>query len=169
MLDPEEPYSVAKGYVQSAYVMLANPHRLQLSDDTTFFMAFHMLCGFAVELYLKAYLAHKGYDEDRLRKADLRHDLIKLRQLSVSEGLIESGSQLLVDLLGEHHKSFEFRYMKKTATYKTVALREIFSAFSSLDQAVDIAIGARAARGKIPGGKWDFPLDGAWRLPVGDP
>ena len=67
-LDPEEPYSVAKGYVQSAYAMMTNPYRLQLPDDITLFMAFHMLCGFAAELYFKAFLAHKGYSDAQLRK-----------------------------------------------------------------------------------------------------
>ena len=163
---PDEPYSVAKGYTQSAYAMMANPHRLQLPDDTTFYMAFHMLCGFAVELYLKAFLAHRGYAEEGLRKSDIRHDLSKLRDLCVSEGLREDGSKLLVDFLGTHHKSFEFRYMKRDTFYSTIALRDIFFAFSSLDEAVDTAICASASRGRVPGGKWIFPDDGAWRLPI---
>lgn len=163
--DPEEPYSVAKGYVQSAYALMANPHRLQLPDDTTFFMAFHMLCGFAAELYFKAFLAHKGHTESSLKKPDVRHDLGKLQQMCLSEGLNEQGSKLLVDCLGVRHKSFEYRYMKRDATYETVALRDIFFAFSELDAVVDTAIGASSSRGGTPGGKWVFPNDGAWRFP----
>jgi hypothetical protein len=164
-LHPHEPYSVAKGYVQSAYAMMANPHRLQLPDDRTFFMAFHMLCGFAVELYLKAFLAHKGYSERQLKHLSVGHDLIKLRDLCISEGLYASASDFLVSVLGKHHKSFEYRYMKSATEYQVTDLRGIFSAFSSLDRLIDSAIGASYARGKQPNGKWDFPTDGAWRFP----
>ncbi|MDE5451924.1 hypothetical protein GWE18_03405 [Bradyrhizobium sp. CSA112] len=162
-LTPEEPYSVAKGYVQSAYAMMANPYRLQLPDDTTFFMAFHMLCGFAVELYLKAYLVHRGFSERHLK--DLGHHLLKIRELCVSEGLHDSGADMLVGLLARHHKGLNYRYMKRETSYQTESLRTIFSAFSSLDRTVDGAIGASAARGKAVGGRWDFPLDGSWRFP----
>lgn len=164
-LTPEEPYSVAKGYVQSAYAMLTNPHRLQLQDDISFFMAFHMLCGFAVELYLKAYLLHKGHKERDLRKKEIGHDLLKLRELCLLEGLYHSGADMLVGLLAKHHKEFEYRYMKREVTYWTEDLRTIFSAFSRLDRDVDAVIGASASRGLKNKGRWDFPADGAWRLP----
>jgi hypothetical protein len=162
---PEEPYSVAKGYVQSAYAMMTNPHRLQLPDDTTFFMAFHMLCGFAVELYLKAFLAHKGYTDAQLRH-NIRHNLARLRDRCRAEGLYDTGADMLVDLLSTKHKSFEFRYMKRESEYLTADLQAIFSAFSSLDRAVDTAIGASAAKGKSAGGSWKFPSDGPWRFPL---
>jgi hypothetical protein len=164
--DPTEPYSTAKGYTQSAYILLANPHRLQAPDDTTFYLAFHMLCGFAVELYLKAFLAHKGYSEDRLKKRDIGHDLIKLRELSVAAGLIDDGSKPLVDLLADQHKSFGFRYLKRSTIYRTVPLRDIFLAFSALDVAIDTAIGASASKGLSPNSGWVFPSDGPWRLPI---
>lgn len=168
-ISPEEPYSVAKGYVQSAYAMMTNPARLQLPDDISFFMAFHMLCGFALELYLKAYLVHKGYSESYLRKKEVGHNLLKLRELCVSEGLYHSGADMLVGLLAKHHAGFEFRYMKRNSTYWTEDLRTIFAAFSSLDRTVDGIIGASAGYGRKPGGRWDFPSDGAWRLPLERP
>jgi hypothetical protein len=164
-ISPEEPYAVAKGYVQSAYAMMTNPHRLQLPDDISFFMAFHMLCGFAAELYLKAFLIHKGHNERDLRKREIGHDLLKLRALCLSEGLRHSGVDMLVGLLAKHHKEFEYRYMKRNVTYWTKDLRTIFSAFSHLDRTVDAAIGASASRGVKGGGRWDFPIDGGWRLP----
>lgn len=164
-LTPEEPYSVAKGYVQSAYAMMTNPHRLQLSDDISLFMAFHMLCGFATELYLKAFLIHKGHNERDLRKREIGHDLLRLRALCLSEGLHHSGVDMLVGLLAKHHKEFEYRYMKRNVTYWTEDLRAIFSAFSHLDITIDAAIGASASRGVKGRGRWDFPMDGGWRLP----
>ncbi len=53
-------YANAKGFCQSAYSMMSDPARLQLIDDTTFCMEFHHLVGFAVELYLKAFLFALG-------------------------------------------------------------------------------------------------------------
>jgi hypothetical protein len=163
---PEEPYAVAKGYVQSAFAMMTNPVRLGLPDDTTFFLAFHMLCGFAAELYFKAFLEHKGYSDAQLRKPQIRHDLTWLRDQCRSEGMYDTGADLLVDLLAGKHKNYEFRYMKQASVYRTMHLQVIFSAFSSLDRAVDAAIGASAARGKSARGSWKFPSDGPWRLPL---
>ncbi|NEW87042.1 hypothetical protein DU475_07170 [Rhodopseudomonas sp. WA056] len=161
----EEPYAVAKGYVQSAYAMMSNPCRLQTVDDTSLFMGFHMLCGFAVELYLKAYLLHKGHSEGSLRGRNVRHDLIKLHAMCVSEGLYCSGADMLVGLLAKHHRDFSFRYMQREAIYHAADLCSVFSAFSHLDRAVDSAIGASASRGGRSSGRWDFPMDGYWRLP----
>jgi hypothetical protein len=164
--DAVKPYSVAKGYVQAAFALMANPLRMeQLPDDIPLFMAFHMLCGFAVELYLKAFLLHKGFSETSLRKPDIRHDLIKLQQMCVAEGLHEAGSKSLAEGFGTHHKSFEYRYMKPDTVYRTAPLHDIFSTFSLLDNAVDEAIGASVSRGKTPGGTWSFPTDKPWRLP----
>lgn len=164
-LHPEEPYAVAKGYVQSAYAIMSNPHRMQLEDDTSFFMAFHMLCGFALELYFKAFLVKKGYSEEQLKKRDVGHDLARLRDLCNSEGFFNTGADQLVELLAEKHKNFEFRYMKKSSEYRTADLKAVFSAFSSLDQIIDKIICASTSRGKAPGAGWKFPDDGPWRLP----
>ena len=164
-LDPEEPYGVAKDYVQSAYAIMTNPLRLQLSDDRGLLMGFHMLCGFAVELYLKAFLAHKGYSEEQLKRREIGHDLLRLRELCMSEGLYSSGMDFLAGTFGKHHKNFDYRYLKRETVYWVEDLRIIFSAFSSLNLLVDTAIGASSSRGKKPGDKWDFPTDRAWRLP----
>jgi len=55
---PIATYSTAKGLVQSTFLTMTNPQRLTLPDDTTFMLFFPMNLGFAVELYLKAFLAH---------------------------------------------------------------------------------------------------------------
>lgn len=159
-------YSVAKGYVQGAYSMMANPHRFQLEDDTSLFMAFHVLCGFAAELYLKAFLEAQGTNDRLLTKADTRHNLPRLLELCSEHGFENDGAILLSQLLGEKHKGFEYRYMKPDATYKTEALTKIFAAFSALDVYVDTAIAASAYKGLKPQGGWSFPQDGEWRLPV---
>src|SRR5437763_10795850 len=97
---------------------MSNPLRYQVPDDTPFVLSFHMLCGFAAELYLKAFLMHKGYTEDQLRKVPIRHDLEKLYALAVASGLSASGADVLIALLAPHHKNFGFRYMKRSNVYE---------------------------------------------------
>lgn len=162
-----EQYSVAKGYVQSAYSMLANPHRLQLPDDTSFYPAFGLLAGFALELYLKSFLVHKGYEEQRLRQRDIGHNVSKLHEMCRSEGLHSNETEWLIKYFGEHHKDFAFRYLKLTSEFEVADLFTTFAAFSSLDRAVDTAIGASVSMGLKPAGNWVFPSDGAWRFPKG--
>lgn len=156
-------FSTAKGYVQSAYLMMSNPERYQTPDDSTFYLSFHMLCGFATELFLKSYLSHKGADDNTLRK--LGHDLDKLLNSAKNKGLNSSDAIALVEYLNEHHKGLGFRYMKTAATYRTPDLVALFNAFSSLKNAIDAAVGASASHGRSVGGRWDFPRDRAhWRI-----
>jgi hypothetical protein len=123
-----------------------------------------MLSGFAVELYFKALLAHKGYGETELKR--MGHDLVKLRDQCGCEGFYDTGADRLVELLAEKHKNFEYRYMKQTSEYHTMDLRAIFFAFACLDRAIDTIIGASASKGVAPRRGWKFPSDGPWRLPL---
>lgn len=166
MYDPIVTYSTAKGYVQSAYLMMTSPYRYHLPNDTPFYLSFHMLCGFAVELYLKAYLSHKGFTDRQLRQQKFRHDLRRLHDLAAAEGLLDGGSSKLAIFLGEHHNSFEFRYMKPKSYFWAMNLRDMFAEFSSLDYAIDDATGASASRNRRPGSGWIFPSEHAhWRFP----
>ena len=124
-----------------------------------------MLCGFAVELYLKAYLIHVGYKESELRSKHFWATTYRLLAACASKGLFNSAADTLVNFFAERHKDFTFRYMKPDIIYNAISLQIAFSSFSHLDRAIDAFIGASAARGLKPGGRWDFPSDGAWRLP----
>lgn len=158
-------YSTAKGYVQSAYLLMTNIDRFQLPNDTTFYLSFHMLAGFATELYLKSFLIENGCEEKTLRSFEIRHNLKKLLELAESGGLNNLEAKFLVDLLGDHHQSYEFRYMKPDSIYIIEDMQKIFEWFSSLDVAVDQSVGASASRGRKPGRGWIFPADrSAWRL-----
>ncbi len=165
MEDPQTPYSTAKGYVQSAYLLMANPFRISnLPDDTTVYLSFHMLCGFATELYLKAYLMRNEYKESELRKKPFMHDLPVLLDHSKKAGMLNKGVESLVSLLGDKHGSYEFRYLKPESVYPYVDLQRVFAWFSELDNEVDEAVGASASRGKNAGGGWVFPAEFArWR------
>jgi len=163
--DPILTYSTAKSYVQSAYVMMASEHRFAAPEDSTFVLGFHMLAGFAAELYLKAYLAHKGHTEKELKGQGVRHNLKALLALAKADGFSSASAERLVDLLSDNHESFEFRYMKSTSTYTARSLNAVFEDFSHLDNFVDTEVGASASKGRSPGGLWKLADEKAeWRL-----
>jgi len=159
-------YSTAKGYVQSAYLIIASPIRNTAPDDSTFVLAYHLLLGFAVELYLKAYLTEAGHTERELRSAGIRHNLNNLLELSVADGFNLPTTKPLVSYLSEQHESFEFRYMKSTSLYFLRAQSEVFDELNHLDAYVDRHVGASASSGKTPSSTgWIVPAaqDG-WRI-----
>lgn len=162
---PFYPYGTAKGYVQSAYAIITNPLRFSLGDDTTFYMSFHMLVGFALELYLKSALMSCGCSEIELKKPDIRHNLDKLVEKCVASGFDHSGAKYLAGILSEHHKGYGFRYIKPGNEYDKTDLSQIFSALSDLDRTIDTKIGASASKGLKADGEWKLPSHIAvWRL-----
>lgn len=159
-VDAHLPYSTAKGYVQSAYVLMNSPDRMSVPDDMTFFLSLHMLWGFAVELYLKSFLMHRGWTEKKLRSIALRHNLQALAAAADEAGLKLREINMLVELLGEKHASFGYRYAKPDGQHRVPKLNAVFASLSALDEAVDKAIGASVSRGRTPGGP-----PGHWTLP----
>tara|TARA_R110001606_G_C15185844_1_gene629930 strand:+ start:209 stop:712 length:504 start_codon:yes stop_codon:yes gene_type:complete len=167
MADSIEMYSTGKGYVQSAFSMMDNPGRMLLKDDTSLFLGFHMLLGFATELYLKSYLLTVGMTEKQLRSAALRHDLEALWQEADARGFHDKSVYPLISYLHTGHKNFEFRYMSRLTTYNIPPdLNILFNWLTQLDIATDTASGASASKGRVPGSGWIFSLVIAkWRLP----
>ncbi|GAP25484.1 MULTISPECIES: hypothetical protein [unclassified Gluconobacter] len=167
MSDAIRTYSTAKGYVQSAYLIMTNPSRFQVPDDTTFILSYHMLLGFAVELYLKAYLTNTGHTEAELRSGAVRHNLKKLLELSEADSFSLPAATKLVDYLNDQHSSFEYRYMKPDSLYCLRDQADVFTELDNLDAYVDREIGASVSKEKTPSsGGWVVP-DGynVWRIP----
>lgn len=162
------PYSTAKGYVQSAYLITVNPLRFQTPDDTTFILSYHTLLGFAVELYLKSYLTHTGHTEAELRSGGVRHNLKKLLELSEADGFNLPTAAKLVDYLSGQHGNFEYRYVKPGSSYFVRYQAEVFAELNELDAYIDGEIGASASKGLPPSaGGWTVPSDcNGWRIPI---
>lgn len=124
-----------------------------------------MLAGFAVELYLKAYLLHSGVSAEDLRKKKYGHDLDALAAEAKARGVPTQSYQPLITLLATKHKSFEYRYMKTGENYPAMRLDSFFQRLNDLDVTVDTVIGARASKGLQPANGWVFPSAHAdWRL-----
>jgi hypothetical protein len=161
----EREYGVAKGYVQSMYLIVTNPARMTTPDDTPFVLAFNQLAGFAAELYFKSILVANAVPQQVLRGKAARHNLAKLSELCLEKGLSTTGADWLVEALGRHHGSYEYRYLLPDSEFVTIDIYRLFEAFSELDRAVDAFIGASKSRGLTPTGSWILPPNIGWRMP----
>lgn len=160
-------YVAAKGYVQSLVLMVTNPHRISDPNDVSYVLPFHMLAGFAVELYLKSVLIKSNHADTELRSAPVRHNLKKLLELAEADGFVSSGATTLVPYLSSQHASFEYRYMKADSNYTVHSLPSILKAFSDLDNTADAFVGARASMG-LPASsdEWVLPANiPDWQFP----
>jgi hypothetical protein len=142
-----EAYSTAKGYCQSAFLIVSSPCRRQ-KTDASFFLSIHMLIGFSLELYFKSWLLDAGVPEENLRR-QYGHDLVALYSKAQENGLPGEYDQL-VGILGPQHKNYEYRYMTRETRYMVVPLDSMFSSLSHLDAAIDLKIGASASMGLLP-------------------
>ena len=160
-------YSTAKGYVQSAFLIATNPARLIINDDRSFVLSYHMLLGFAVELYLKAFLQERCHAHGKLRSAAVRHNLEDLLQMAVADGFDPSKAESLVAYLDVQHGNFEFRYVNRESQYMLRWHRDVFAELDRLDNYVDDVVGASQSMGLQPGeGGWLIANEyNGWRLP----
>jgi hypothetical protein len=90
---------------------LTSAIQILAKDETTSAIAFCLLAAHQAECLLKAYLSRGGSDA-RLRKPDLRHNLVALWEVAVSEGLpIEAPTPRWVQRLSELHDApYMLRY-----------------------------------------------------------
>jgi len=149
-------------------MIITNPTRYSVDDDTTFILSYHLLLGFAVELYLKAYLTHRKHSEAELRRNDVRHNLEKLLALSEADGFNLLAAKRLVEYLHIKHGSFEYRYVRQGGRYDLRSQAEVFTDLDELDTYLDSEIGASASLGKKPTtGGWKVPdTYRGWRIPT---
>lgn len=167
MSDAKTLYATAKSYVQSTYLIVTSPDRYTVPSDLTFVLSYHLLLGFAVELYLKAYLLNSGRLESELRSASIRHNLEKLLELSELDGFDLPAAKKLVDYFSVQHANFEYRYMKLDSSFFLRFQADVFAELDELDAYVDDKVGASFSKGIIaPRGGWTVPADrNGWRIP----
>lgn len=101
-------YSAARGYLLGAgHIFRALP-----VAERNINPCIQFLLGFAVECFLKAYLAYTGYAEKQLRA--IGHDLVLAMQTAETEGLVlpdQSQVRFVVDCLAPGHLRQHYRYL----------------------------------------------------------
>lgn len=109
--DAANHYLTGKGYVQAAKLIVTHPDFEGAVVPATI-LSVNMLLGFAMELYLKAWLMDVG--ETKNLRGTIRHNLKGLRDLGRVNDLPEvPGLDVLVDFLHPRHLDHSNRYMKQ--------------------------------------------------------
>jgi hypothetical protein len=144
-------YTAAKGYYQSAAIILRSPDRSEGGREVITLLALCMLTGFALELYFKAWLLACGRPSKEVRKYG--HCLDDLILSATENGLpVQPELSKLVGQLMHGHEDFTYRYLSPTGTVSYPPdWVHAYKVMRWLNAIVDDKVGASAAHGLIPG------------------
>ncbi len=145
-------YSTAKEYVETIKLVQTSPHyigqHVMMAIRPT-----HLLVGFALELYLKAWLLADGATPKKVRS--LGHKLRDAFELAVARGLAEDNDiYLLVDHVAEPHgqdHDYVYRYSKVGSKIEPLNWDKAYPILHKLDEIVDAHVGASEHFGLKPG------------------
>lgn len=157
-VDSQGHYMNARSYIESIFVMMLSQARFNLKDDFPLSITTMFLGGFAIELYLKAYLRNK-----KINAGDIKtHDLERLFSLCRKNGFKsedDSKIKTLIGLFSETHKKGQFRYFDiGKDNYRICSLPFFFDWFTILDDAVSETLDTIERRPGIYWG-WRYPID----------
>ena len=102
-----------------------------------------LLAGFAMELYLKAYLRHHGVSSEDLASKVYGHDIERLYQEALDLGLQvmpQMHTMVTVDI-GPQHKGLGFRYVKSAGGYVQTNWAWIGAGLCHLDETIAPILG----------------------------
>ena len=142
-------YSTAKGYVQCIKIIFLSDEYKD-KDEVTAILPMHMLAGFALELYLKAWLLGSNVDSKSVSK--FGHDVCALYAEAIRVDLPTiNGLEPLKNHLARPHADFTFRYLESSDIIQNTNWPVAFQVFGELDAVIDTMIGASASQGLPPG------------------
>ena len=96
-----------------------------------------LLAGFALELYLKAWLRAKGRTSQELASRPFGHDIERLLTEAYGAGLHPIREiNGVAQQLGEPHSQYDFRYVESAGSFSEVDWRFVIYSLCQLDEAV---------------------------------
>lgn len=143
-------YATAKEYVEAVKLVLTSPHY----RDRHVMMAIrptHLLAGFALELYLKAWLLADGEAEQGAHG----HKLLTLYENALGRGF--SNDDRIRELIGHiaephgQNRDYVYRYTAEGAEIKPLIWDAVLPIIDQIDNLVDAKVGASAHHGLAPG------------------
>lgn len=147
--EAQHRYGTAKGYTQTIKMVLMNP-LVQTEAVSLTILPTHMLLGFALELYLKAWLLSAGVPSTKVKA--FGHRLAELfAEAQQTEMPTVARLDEVVALLDAPHREFTFRYIDGHQEIDAMNWPTVLPILDALDVAVDHAVGASALHGKLPG------------------
>ena len=109
----------AGSLVDGARMYAASADAVNARYPSCIFPISQLLCT-SIELSLKAFLRHKGTDEDRLVK--LGHDLPSILTEAVGVGLLDTGSRLLIlTVAGQNYREKTFSVYPEQGLMRSIA------------------------------------------------
>ncbi len=112
-------FKAAEGHYRAAKILV--PHiglkGSDFSTTNTTFLAFYNVLGFAIELYLKAFLQSTGHRSDELSRKPFGHNLQALFDEALKDGLqlTDDTVRLVIMKIGGTHGDYTYRYLKEGA------------------------------------------------------
>jgi hypothetical protein len=142
-------YITAKSYMEACKLIQTSSH-YEGSRIIQSVLPLHMLLGFSLELFFKAWLLGKGEGSSEVRA--FGHRLAELFSASQASDLPNiAGLGSLVSLVAAPHEDFTYRYIGDGATVTTANWPVVLTVLDDLDVAVDTLLGASVSRGLRPG------------------
>lgn len=116
-------FKAADGHRQA--VKLLHPHLIFTDGgkgSTSLLLAFNNVLGFAIELYLKAFLAKHGYEAKQLSGKPFSHDLGNLYNAAMAKGFDyqEFALKDIIGFIGPSHAAYTYRYPKPDSSYMSI-------------------------------------------------
>lgn len=147
--EAQHRYGTAKGYAQTIKMVVLSP---AYSGPQIGFaiLPTNMLLGFALELYLKAWLLAKGDASQKVRAFGHKLDDLFARALHLGLPSVEKLADLVAVIDGPH-REFTYRYIDGAVEIDMMTWPVIFPILDQLDMLVDGAVGASALSGLEPG------------------
>jgi hypothetical protein len=132
-------FMTALGYVEAAKMTCCGPIGVTSPPNAVMILPVNMLSGFALELYLKAWLLFSGRSSVTVKGYGYR--LRDLFEEAKSAGLpkIDGLDDVLADL-AEGHADFTFRYVNSGDVVRTPDWAKAFPIFEELHDAVGMAL-----------------------------
>lgn len=145
-------YVTAKQYMNAIEVLDTSPH-YNSSNIVLKILPVHLLLGFSLELYFKAWLLGDGMPPGEVRR--FGHEIKSLFEECIDRGMSDIPQlEGLVDLAEQGHtrdNNFTFRYFDSRRQYLVMNWHQDRQILSSLDTIVDEKVGASASHGLTPG------------------
>lgn len=148
---PDEPPRSYFGAARS-YVLFVSIGQMQTPriEDKPFHLALpkRLLLGFAMELYLKAWLRKQGVSTRDLQFKPYGHDVGSMMKISLEKGLkITPQIQDVARQLARQHKSHGNRYVVKEDYFLDMDYRYVIWALCVLDEIIAPEIGIADCHG----------------------
>ena len=145
----ERFFVAARASTTGAHAIVKSTVRARYQNDFRFIISCEMLIGHAIEVYLKAWLAHhdETYSESKLSKVPFGHNLRALYEEARGQGFPEPEVPRqqtfhdLVESFKKPHSDYTFRYPTDGWTFEVPKNDILFLILRRLDEVVAAKLG----------------------------